>query len=234
MQVSAIKTRIFLEGESLYNFVTEHVGQLRNKSILVVTSKIVALAENRTLIIKNARTKQRAIQRESDWAVKTKYAWLTLKDGLFMAAAGIDESNGNGKLILLPEDSFNSAEKLRRRLMRHYQIKNLGVVITDSRTSALRAGVTGVSLGYSGFCGIRDYIGKPDIFGRKFHMSKTNIADSLASAAVLLMGEGAERHPLAIIIDAPVTFAAKINRDEIKIPLEDDLYKPLFNPKEII
>lgn len=76
------------------------------------------------------------------------------------------------------------AQSLRALLIKKYGLKKLGVLITDSRTTPLRLGITGVTLGYSGFNGLRSYIGRPDIFGRTFKMSRTNVADSLATAAV--------------------------------------------------
>lgn len=228
MKVQPITTRIFKEGENLVSFITDHIRRLEEKSILVVTSKIVALSEKRTAIIENDQTKEKLIRSESDWAMPTKYVWLTIKDGMVMASAGIDESNANGKLILLPKDSFKTARLLRKTLQQKYGIKRLGVLITDSRTTPLRAGVTGATLGYAGFRGIKDYRGTPDIFGRKFHFSQVNIADSLATAAVLVMGEGKEQRPLAIIEECPAEFCERIRRKELHIDIQEDMYRPLF------
>jgi dihydrofolate synthase / folylpolyglutamate synthase len=199
MIVKPIKTRIFEEGENIFDFIASHIKVLPEKSVVVVTSKIVALAENRTVFPADSKTKERIIRQESEYAIKTKYVWLTITDGMVMASAGIDESNARGKLILLPKDSYKTARKLRDKLRKIYKVKNLGVLITDSRTIPLRSGVTGVSLGYAGFKGIKNYEDTEDIFGRKFKFSKTDVADSLATAAVLMMGEGRERHPLAVI-----------------------------------
>jgi len=228
MKTHPIKTRIFKEGEDLIAFIAEHIGRLKENSIFVVTSKIVALSEKRTAVIKNAKTKEQLIRAESELAIPTKYAWLTIKNGIVMTSAGIDESNADGKLILLPKDSFKTARILRRTLRKKYGRKNLGILITDSRTMPLRAGVTGMAVGYAGFHGIKDYRNTPDIFGRKFKFSRVNIADSLAATAVLVMGEGNECRPLAIISAAPVEFCEKINRKELLIDMKDDMYRPLF------
>lgn len=85
-----------------------------------------------------------------------------------------------------------------------------------------------MALGYAGFCGIKDYINNLDIFGRKFHFSRVNMADGLATAAVLVMGEGNEQRPLALIAKAPVKFQNKINRQELHIDIKDDMFRPLF------
>ena len=234
MLVKPIKTRIFKEGENLFNFVTHYIKKLPEKSVVIITSKIVALAENRTAIIKNEKTRVKLIRAESEFAMHTKYTWLTIKDGMVMSSAVIDESNANGKIILLPKNSFKVASVLRKQLQKKFKVKNLGVLITDSRLMPLRSGVTGVALGYAGFRGIKSYIGTPDIFGRKFHFSRTDIADSLATAAVLVMGEGRERHPLAIIEQPPITFCEKTNSKELLIDIAEDMYMPLFSkmPKQ--
>jgi len=229
MLIQPIKTKIFNEGENLSDFVRAHVKSIPERSIIVITSKIVALSERRVLEIKNNKTKVEAIKKESDWAIKTKYTWLTIKDGVVMASAGIDESNAHGKLILLPDDSFKAAARLRAEFKKHYRVKNLGVLITDSRLFPLRSGVVGVALGYAGFKGIHDDRGKPDLFGRKIRMSQTDVADSLATSSVLVMGEAAERQPLALIKNAPVEFSGKVNPKELLIRPKDDIYVPIFS-----
>nr|AIA17475.1 F420-0:Gamma-glutamyl ligase [uncultured bacterium] len=228
MKVTALRTRIFREGEDLPAFIRSNVRRLTERSIVVVTSKIVALSEGRTALVKSASEKDSLIKSESDFALKTKLVWLTIKDGMVMASAGIDESNADGKIIMLPKDSFRAAGILRKKLQRVYKIRDLGVLITDSRLFPLRAGVVGVALGYAGFKGLKDQRGKKDIFGRKLKMTKVDIADSLATAAVLTMGEAAEKKPLAVITDAPVEFTERVNRRELIIDIKEDLYQPLF------
>lgn len=229
MIINPFKTRIFTEGENLFDFVVEHIQKIPEKSVIVVTSKIVALAENRTASSGTEKDKVKIIKAESDYAVETKHVWLTLKDGMMMASAGIDESNANGKIVLLPKNSFTSAFELREKLQNKFGIKELGVLITDSRTAPLRAGVTGVALGYAGFFGLKDYIGKPDIFKRPFKFSRVNVADSLATSAVFCMGEGNEQQPLALISESGIQFIdALAKENELRIDVEDDMYSPLF------
>lgn len=228
MVIKPIKTRVFREGDDLFSFITDYLKKIPERLVVVVTSKIVALSERRVAIIEDAHTREKLIRKESEVAIPTKYTWLTIKDGMVMASAGIDESNANGKLILLPKDSFKTARVLRNKLRQAYRIRHQGVLITDSRTMPLRAGITGVALGYAGFRGIKDYRGMPDIFGRKMKISRTDVADSLASAAVLAMGEGNEQQPLALIEKAPIEFTDRVNRRELHIDIKDDMYQPLF------
>lgn len=232
MIVKAIKTRIFKENEDLLSFILKYVKNLKEGSILVVTSKIVALAEGRIASINASLShdemREKIIKSESDYMLRTKYTWLTIKDGMVMSSAGIDESNANGKIILLPKDSFKTAESLRKQLQQKFKIKNLGVLITDSRLFPLRAGVVGAAIGYAGFKGVRDYRGTADIFGRILKLSRTDVADGLATSAVLCMGEGKEQQPLALITDALVSFTEKINKKELCVDPREDLYQPLF------
>ena len=236
MQIKPIKTRIFCENENLLEFILKYLKKIPKKnleqSVLVITSKIVALSEGRTMkidfSIDHDKFREKIIKSESDFMLRTKYTWLTIKDGMVMSSAGIDESNADGKIILLPKNSFGSAEFIRRELCKKLKIKNLGVLITDSRIFPLRAGIVGVALGYSGFKGIRDYRGTTDIFGRILKLSRTDVADSLATSAVLCMGEGKEQQPLALITNAPVEFVEKINKKELLIDIKEDLYLPLF------
>src|SRR3989344_9028732 len=158
MEVRPIKTRVFKENEDLMRFVVAHIPKLKEGSILAVTSKIVALAEGRTANVRNKKEKEALIKKESDWALQTHPEWgWTEKDGALLVNAGIDDSNANGKLVLLPRDSFASAQNLHSSILSYYakaskdkqknKIRKLGIIITDSRISPMRAGVTGIALG---------------------------------------------------------------------------------------
>ena len=228
MKIKAIKTKIFKPNENILHFIENYLPKIIENSILVVTSKIVALSEGRFIEKINEKTKEKIIKSESEFVLHTKYVCLTIKDGMAMVNAGVDESNANNSLILLPKDSFRAAVKIRTYFKKKYKVKNLGVIITDSRCMPLRSGITGVALGYAGFKGLKDYRKKLDIFGRAFKYSKVDIADSLATTAVLCMGEGNEQRPLAIIYNAPIEYSNKLNRDELKIDIKEDIYGPMF------
>ncbi|MDB5188173.1 MAG: hypothetical protein JWO50_693 [Candidatus Kaiserbacteria bacterium] len=228
MNIEPVKTRIFKESEDLFSFITEYIPKLEDGSIVVVTSKIVALAEGRVRECSSPEEREAIIAEESEFVLRTKYTWLTIKDGMVMCSAGVDESNADGKLILLPKDSYIAAEGLRSELKKHYNIQNLGILITDSRLFPLRAGVVGVALGYAGFKGVRDYRETPDIFGRLLKLSRTDVADALATAAVLEMGEGKEQQPLAIITSATIEYVDTVDKSELAIDIAEDVYAPLF------
>ncbi|MBY0539686.1 coenzyme F420-0:L-glutamate ligase [Patescibacteria group bacterium] len=224
MNIFSVKTKIFKEGEGLPDFVLTHIPKLKEGSVVVISSKIVSLSEGRTA---NPKDRERLIKKESAWAKKTQKVWLTEKDGILMANAGIDESNGNGKIILLPRDSYKSAIRLRAVLKKKFKLKKLGVIIADSVPMSRRKGVVGVALGYAGFKGVKDYKGKKDLFGRTFKFASTNVADSLATAAMLTMGEGSERQPLAVIENAPVVFTGTVRKGDIQVSSKEDMFRML-------
>lgn len=228
MIIKPIKTAVFKPRENLLTFISRCIPDLIEGDVLVVTSKIVALSEGRLRKITDLAGKEKIIRAESKFSLKTKWAYLTIKDNLVMANAGIDESNGNGQIILLPKNSFKAAAKIRNFFKQKYQLKNLGVIITDSHTVPLRIGVIGVALGYAGFKGLKNYCKTVDIFNRPFHFSRVNVSDSLAATAVFCMGEGNEQQPLAIISGANLVYTNRVNSNELKIDIKDDMYGPLF------
>ena len=97
----------------------------------------------------------------------------------------------------------------------------------------LRAGVTGVAIAHSGFRALNDYIGTMDVFGHALRMTQVDVADALAAAAVLVMGEGSEQTPLAILGDLSfVTFQERNPSAEelqqLRMDPNDDLFAPLL------
>lgn len=232
LSVNPIQTTLFHAGENLVDFIVSQTPAelVHEKMILAITSKIVSLAEGRT-VEKSSIAKPALIEREADLFLGEVGfgCYLTIKEGLMIPSAGIDESNSeDGNYILYPANPFASAENLWRELRARWGLRELGILMTDSHSTPLRRGVTGISLAHWGLHGLRDLVGSPDLFGRKMKMTTVNIADALATAATLMMGEADECQPLAVIDCADVIFAEKIPVGEVKMPLEEDLYYPFF------
>lgn len=239
MNIKPVKTRILNPPkDDLLQIIRASVKSLKEKSIVVITSKVVAIWEGRCLPMAN-HTKDDLTIQEADFylprsAVPGAWCMHTLKNNVFIPSAGIDESNADGYYILWPKDSQKSAKKLWSWLKKKYQVKDLGVIITDSHTIPLRRGVLGISLGHYGFNPLKDYRGKKDLFGRPFKMAQTNIADGLAAAAVTIMGEGSECTPICIIENIPwVKFVSspvksKLPFSSFEIKTKEDMYYPLF------
>lgn len=158
----------------------------------------------------------------------------TMKNNLLVPTAGIDESNANGYYILWPKEPAQTAKKLHSWLKKTYGLKNCGVIIIDSHSLLLRRGVVGVSLAHHGFLPLQDYRQGADLFGDKLTITQLNIVDSLAAAAKLTIGEGAEGTPLALISDVPfVRLSEKplpIEKpySSLKVAEDEDIYAPLL------
>jgi len=238
MNIQPVKTpKITTGSHDIFGVLDAAIPSLREKSIVVVTSKIVSLCENRTIKIGEA-DKDALIKRESEKYIPTDMSplgvTLTVTRNLLVPSAGIDESNGDGFYILWPEDPQKSAVLIRRHLAAKFGLSDLGVLITDSRTTPMRWGTTGIALAYSGFSGLNDFIGKPDLFGKKMEMTMVNVADGLAAGAVVAMGETNEQTPIAVITDAHFVLfeESKPTQRELEvwqIPMEIDLYGPLLS-----
>ncbi len=237
MNVTAYKTNKILPGDNLEKILAEYLPKdIPENSVVIVTSKIIALCEGR-VAEDTEEIRDRLVEEEAEWYLprhSNKYDFcISIKHNTFTATAGIDRSNGNGKLVLWPKDPQEAVNKIREFLLMKSGLKNIGVITTDSKTSPLRWGVTGVAIAHSGFEALKSYIGQPDIFGRPLHFEKLNIADSLATAAVVVMGEGDEQTPLAVITDVPfVKFQDRNPKqeelDSLHIELEDDVFYPLL------
>lgn len=221
---------------SIGKLLDRYVADLQEGSILVVTSKIVSICEGNVRKIGTVE-KEELIHEQADLYLprsSSHYNYLlTIKNNILIPTAGIDESNGNGYYILWPKDPQKNANSIREHLVRKFGLKKFGVIITDSKTTPLRWGTTGVALAHSGFAALNDLIGAPDIFGVRMGATKVNVADGLAAAAVAVMGESNEQTPLAVISDIPfVKFQprnpTKKELADLKIDIEDDLYAPLL------
>jgi dihydrofolate synthase / folylpolyglutamate synthase len=232
VQIRAIKTSVFHQGQDLFAFLDAHLSRtLLEGNILAITSKIISLAENR--VRAHDIPKVDLVKREAEHYLGEggHGAHLTIKHGILIPSAGIDESNSEtGDYILFPENPYASAEKISKHLKTKFRLRQLGVVLTDSHTTPLRRGVTGISLAHWGIRGTEALVGQPDLFERKLKFTHVNVVDSLAAMAVFLMGEADDSTPLAVIEGAKVEFTDSTSKEEITIEPEADLYFPLLGP----
>ena len=237
MKVTGIKThKITQKDKDIFRILDRYVKKLSEKSVVAIASKIVAITEGRIIKI-GTIDKDELIKRESQYYLPRSQnpynVSLTITGGALVASAGIDESNGNGFYILWPKNPQKSANRIRIWLKSRFNLKNVGVIITDSRITPLRWGVTGFCIAYSGFEPLKNYIGKKDIFGKKLEFTKLSVVDSLAGGAVMVMGEGNEQTPIVVIEEIPGIVFQKRNPtkkdlEKIKITIDEDLYAPFL------
>ncbi|MDE0174176.1 MAG: coenzyme F420-0:L-glutamate ligase [Defluviicoccus sp.] len=188
--------------------------------ILVVAQKIVSKAEGRQVELASvspsaeaerlaAETEKdaRAIElilSESDEVMRARPGLIVVRHrlGYVLANAGIDASNveggGDAHVLLLPRDPDRSAASLRAEIERRTGIAP-GVIVGDSLGRAWRLGTTGTALGAAGVVALADLRGTPDMFGRPLTVSEVGLADQIASAAALAMGEADERRPIVLV-----------------------------------
>jgi len=235
MEIIPIKTRIFLPPKDDIFPTLRKIGKkLREKDIVVITSKIVSIGEGNCVAAGSEKEKQKLIESEADYLARFsggKRSMFSIKGSTVVGSAGIDDSNGNGYWILWPKDPMKSAKKFWKFLRRTYGLKQLGVVITDSYCVPMRSGAMGIAIGFHGFHPVENHIDQRDIFGRKFVFSKSNIVDGIAAAAVLVMGETDERTPLAVVRGVPhVRFTGRSTAKELLMPIKQDIYYPILKP----
>jgi coenzyme F420-0:L-glutamate ligase len=124
---------------------------------------------------------------------------LCMKNGTLLPNAGVDASNAPlGCVTPLPENPDRSALAIKQAIEIRCNVK-VGVIIADSRTHAMRRGCSGVAIGAAGITAVIDDRGRSDLFGRTLDVTKRAVADNIASASELVMGEADESTPAAII-----------------------------------
>lgn len=238
MILNGIKTHTITKKDTdITKIISKYIPSLEEKSILVITSKIVSICEGNIVPIDSV-DKDVLIQKEAEQYIpRTESHYnvcLTINNGILAPSAGIDESNADGNYILWPQNPQQSANSIREFILNHYNLQHVGILIIDSKTTPLRWGTTGVALSWSGFLPLKDYIGSPDLFGRIMRMTNQSLIDGLASSANLIMGEGNEATPIVIAHDLPfIEFVQRNPTEEeinsLRINPEDDLYEPILS-----
>ena len=214
--------------------------------IIVVAQKVVSKAQGRYVdladIVPSARARELAIEVEKDprlvevilsesvRVVRQRPRLLIVehRDGYVAANAGVDRSNidaapAKDVVLLLPMEPDSAAEMLRQRLAKHFR-RPLGVIVSDSFGRPWRRGTVGVALGSAGIAALNDLRGRPDLFGRPLQVTETALADEVASAASLLMGQADEAHPVVLVSGLAVAEQQSPARALIR-PAAEDLFR---------
>ncbi len=231
MEIIPIKTRKMLPPQDdLYGVLDQYLQDVREGDVVCISSKVIAIHQGRTTPIGSAE-KTELVKAEADHLIHTDYHPfpLTIKFNTFLGAAGIDESNGNGYYILPPVAVFTVAEEIHKYLKKHHNLNNVGVVITDSRSLPFRFGATGVAISLWGFAPVESHIGKEDLFGREIRFEKSNLADAIATASVLVSGEVNECQPVVIARGVPnLVFTDQNHKEDLMVNPADDIFRILY------
>ena len=210
-------------GDNIAGLIAEALAasglSLQRGDVLAIAQKNVSKAEGRTVDLREVTPSARAeklaaevdkdprlaelILRESTEVVRHRKGVLVVahRSGVVLANAGIDASNVAGDehhVLLLPEDCNRSCRDIRAKLNARTGIE-AAVLIIDSLGRAWRNGTVGVALGAAGLPALLDLRGMPDLFGRKLRATEVGMADEIAAAASLLMGQAAEGTPVVLL-----------------------------------
>jgi coenzyme F420-0:L-glutamate ligase/coenzyme F420-1:gamma-L-glutamate ligase len=220
--------------------------------VLVLAQKVVSKAEGRLFNLKEVQASPRArdlarqaekdprlvelVLRESTQVLRIRPGLIVVEHrlGFVCANAGVDHSNvepPEGKLgegdewyLLLPANPDQSAAEMRRRLQAETGLEALGVIINDSHGRAWRTGTVGVALGVAGFPALKDMRGHPDLFDQTLQVTQIGLADELAAAASLLMGQADEGRPVIHVRGVPYGLREGSVRELLREP-EQDLFR---------
>ena len=226
--------------------------KFENGDVLAISSKYVSNSQNRIIDIKNVKPSKQGVLLSEKFQMKPKIAEviiresdiifggisgfvITSSDNIMAPNAGIDKSNvQEGKLILYPENSYQIAELIRRKIFLKYLV-HVGIIIVDSRLMPSRVGTTGITIACAGMEPVTDLRAEKDLDGNPLKVTFQATADNLASIANHKMGEGSESKPFAIIRDSEAKLTdRKINPNELAISHEQCVYvRGLTNPIQI-
>lgn len=220
--------------------------QLQDGDVIVIAQKIISKAEGRLVnladvvpgeealrVAEHTRKDPRVVElilRESQEISRMAPNVLIVRHrlGFTSANAGIDRSNvaqtgGDETVLLLPLDPDASAAALREALQAHLGV-TVGVVICDSHGRPFRLGTVGVAIGAAGVPTLWDRRGEADLYGYALQHTDVGVADEIAGAAELLMGQGAEGRPVVVLrgLNLPTVPGKAV--DLIR-PKEMDLYR---------
>jgi len=212
------------EGTDLATVIIEAIaangGALRDGDVVVLAQKIVSKAEGRLIALSSVSPSTQAadiarqvdkdprlvelILSEAQEVMRVRKGVLIVRHrlGLVLANAGIDQSNidhdGDTRALLLPLDPDASAERIRADLVGRTGA-DVAVMIIDSLGRAWRIGTAGTAIGVAGMPGLVDLRGREDLHGRRLETSELGLADEVAAAASLAMGQADEGRPIVVV-----------------------------------
>lgn len=253
LSISPLKNIPFIrQGDLLADIILKSMQEtgidFEDNDIIVLAQKIVSKAEGRLVNLATVMPSQKAIElgaktdkdprvvelilQESNEVVRTRVGAIIVehKLGFVCANAGIDHSNvagdGNNKeeyVLLLPEDPDQSAKQLREAIQQKTG-KNIGVMIIDSHGRAWRNGTVGLCIGLSGIPALIDERGWKDLFGYTLKITIIGVADELAAAASLMMGQAAEATPVVHVRGFPYKLGEGSLKELIR-PKNQDMFR---------
>ena len=230
-------------GELIYRAAEKQGTPIEEGDIIVVTHVIVSRAEGNIINLDEVTPSDFAksialefdrdpahievVLREAKSIVRMRDGHIIAetKHGFICANAGVDKSNvpGERNVVPLPKDPDRSARLIRAKI-KELAGKDTAVIISDTHGRALRRGEINIAIGVAGIKPIRDRRGESDLFGYVLRVKQTAIADELASAAELVIGQASEGTPAAIIRGYKYEEAEEVSAKDLVWPREKALF----------
>ncbi len=171
--------------------VAKSEGRFREMKSYHPTDRAVAIAGK---VGKDSRFVQAVLDESAEVLLDQPFLLVQTSFGHVGVNAGIDQSNvGDARILLLPKNPVESAERLRAELG-----KDCAVIITDTCGRPFRSGVAGVAIGWAGIAALRDWRGMRDLHGKALEITLEAIVDEIAAMANLLMGEAGDGTPAVV------------------------------------
>ncbi|MEM1511861.1 MAG: coenzyme F420-0:L-glutamate ligase [Candidatus Jordarchaeales archaeon] len=234
------------EGDDIAKLIVEAARkqgiEILNNDIIVVAQSIVSKAEGMivdlskvdpspfsiTISRQVGKSPQmvEVILREARRIVKMRHVIITeTTHGFICANSGVDESNvsGGGKVTLLPRDPDESARRIRDGIFK-LTGADVAVIISDTHGRPFREGAINVAVGVAGLKPVWDRRGEKDLYGYVLHSTFVAVADELASAAELIMGQADEGIPV-VIIRGYQYIKGEGSYKDLLMPPERDLFR---------
>jgi coenzyme F420-0:L-glutamate ligase/coenzyme F420-1:gamma-L-glutamate ligase len=230
--------------ELIFNAAIAQNTPIRDRDIIVITHVAVSKAEGDIVNLDDVVPSEQAIEiaqktgkdpalvetilRETKEIVRLgpNSIITEIKNGMVCANAGVDKSNVEGErtVALLPKNPDATAQKIRQEIKRLTGF-DVAVIISDTHGRPFRMGEVNVAVGVAGIKPLRDRRGEKDLFGYVLKVKRTAVADELASAAELVMGQADEGIPAAIIRGYKYQSVEDASATELVRPKEKDLFR---------
>lgn len=209
------------EGDDIADLILNAMNNeniaIKNQDVFIVAETIISKAEGNKIDLKSIKPSLKAMEiaektgkdphivgaiiEESNEILKVGPDFIIseTKHGFVCANAGIDESNvEEGMATPIPDDPDKSATVIREKIEKTTN-KEVVIIISDTQGRAFREGAIGTAIGISGMDPLWDRKGEKDLYGRELQTTSIAVADELASAASILMGQADEGIPVVII-----------------------------------
>jgi len=251
MELFSIKLPLIKKNDPLLEIMIREIKanhrKLEERDIVIISEKVIATSQGRIMNLNEVRgISEKAKKLAKKYDMDECFVELITQESteilgglphvilakvhdFLIANAGIDQSNaGPNNVVLLPINLKSVTRDYRNALKEEFNLKDLGLIVADSRVQPLRKGTIGIAIATAGFEPIEDCRGHLDLYGRPLQITLRAVADDLASAAQFLLGEADEQTPIVVIRGSNVNFTDNPQTTTEMAP-EECLYMNIFS-----